>query len=49
MLEVCVMLNGHVQLDRVQVNDHACNLRRVLLTNKLMDVLVDSCANDLLA
>ena len=48
-LQVSVLLNRHVQLDRVQVNDHASDLGRVLLTDHLMHVLVDGSADNLLA
>ena len=46
--EVAELLNRHVELNRVQVDDHASDLGRVLLANHLVHVLVDGRADDLL-
>mgnify|MGYP006922980657 FL=1 len=48
-LQIVVLLDRHVQLDRVQINDHSSDLRGVLLPNQLVDVPVDGRTNDLLA
>ena len=48
-LQVSVLLDRHVELDGVQVNDHASDLGCVLFADHLVDVLVDGRADDLLA
>jgi len=41
------VLNRHVQLCRVQVDDHSCDFGGMLLADHLMDVLVDGCTDNL--
>ena len=42
------MLDRHVQLNWVQIDDHASHLGGVLLTDHLMDMLVNRSTDDLL-
>lgn len=41
------MLNRHVQLCRVQVDDHSRDFGGMLLADHLMDVLVNGCTDNL--
>lgn len=48
LLEFSPLDDGVVQFDLWQVNEHSCDLRSLLLTNQLLNVLVDGVANDVL-
>ena len=47
--QVVVVLDAHVQLDRVKVNDHTSDFGRVVLADHSVHMLVDGSADDLLA
>ena len=49
VLEICEVLNRHIQLNRVKVDDHAGDFGSVLVPDHGRHMLVDGGANDLLA
>ena len=48
-MKIRVVLNRHVQLDWVQIDDHTSHFRSMLFADHLMNMLIDGRANDLLA
>lgn len=48
LLEFCPLDNGIVELHLRQIDEHTSDLRRLLFTNKFLNVLVDGIANDVL-